>query len=57
MKKRGRCTDVELYNALLEQFPDLSFLAVNKTLMDLELDGLIHVYTLTKNQRGVELIS
>jgi Fe2+ or Zn2+ uptake regulation protein len=57
MKKRGNCTDVELYDDLQEQFPDLSFLAVNKTLMDLELNGLIHVYSLTKNQRGVELIS
>ncbi|UCH37493.1 MAG: hypothetical protein JSV76_07445 [Candidatus Bathyarchaeota archaeon] len=55
-KKQGNGTDVELYNALRAQFPDLSFLTVNKTLMDLELEGLIHVFTLTKNQWGVELL-
>jgi hypothetical protein len=55
MWKRGSSTDVELYDALRDEYPDLSFLAMNKMLMSLELDGFIHVYSMTKNQRGVEL--
>ncbi|UCH38210.1 MAG: hypothetical protein JSV76_03385 [Candidatus Bathyarchaeota archaeon] len=57
IRKQGSCTDVDLYDSLREQYPDLSFSEVNRTLMDLELNGLIHVYTLTKNQRGVTLIT
>ena len=55
-KKQGNSTDVELYNELKKHYDDLDFLTFNKTLMKLEIEGLIHVFYLTKNKRGVELI-
>ena len=55
-KKQGSITDTELYKALKENYNDLSFVTFNKELMKLEIEGLIHVYNLTKNKRGVELI-
>ena len=54
-KKQRAVTDLDLYKALKEEYDDLSFIAFNKTLMKLEIKGLIHVYNLTKNKRGIEL--
>ena len=56
-KKQGNLTDVELYKQLKEYYDDLSFITFNKTLMELELRGIIHVFNLTKNKRGVELVN
>jgi len=55
-KKQGSITDVELYDILRQRHNDLSFLAFNKTLMKLEIQGFVHVYNLTKNKRGVEFL-
>lgn len=55
-KKQGSVTDAELYKALKEGYDDLSFTFFNRTLMKLEVEGMVHVYNLTKNKRGVELI-
>ena len=55
-KKRGATIDVELYNALKKKNKDLSFRRFNKTLMKLEIEGIIHVASLTKNKRHIELI-
>ncbi len=48
--------DSELYDALREDYEDLGFIAFNKALISLEINGKIHVYNVTKNKRGVELI-
>jgi Fe2+ or Zn2+ uptake regulation protein len=53
-KKQGSITDSELYDMLKQRHSDLSFLALNKMLMKLEIQGVVHVYNLTKNKRGVE---
>lgn len=55
-KRRGASIDTELYRALKKSDSDLSFRAFNKTLMKLEIDGVIHVSSLTKNKRHVELL-
>lgn len=55
-KKQGSLTDVDLYDTLCEEYKHLSFITFNQVLLRLEINGLIHVYNLTKNQRGVELI-
>ena len=55
-KRRGASIDTELYKALKKDDSDLSFRAFNKTLMKLEIDGVIHVSSLTKNKRHVELL-
>jgi Fe2+ or Zn2+ uptake regulation protein len=54
-KKRGATIDVELYNTLKKKNNDLSFRLFNKTLMKLEIEGIIHVASLTKNKRHIEL--
>ena len=54
-KGGGEVTDTELYQALRKSYGDLSFRELNKTLMRLEIDGIIHVFRLTKNMRRVEL--
>ena len=55
-KKRGASIDTELYKALKDNDSDLSFREFNKTLMKLEIDGVIRVSSLTKNKRHVELV-
>ena len=55
LKKGGALTDTELYQALQKSYGDLSFRELNKTLMCLEIEGMIHVFRLTKNMRRVEL--
>lgn len=55
-RKQGSMLDSELYDALREQYEDLGFIAFNKVLMKLEMNGKIHVYNVTKNKRGVELV-
>ena len=55
LTKRGALTDTELYQALRKSYGDLSLRELNKTLFRLEIDGIIHVFRLTKNKRSVEI--
>ena len=55
-KKQGVLTDEELYKALTASHDGIGFRAFNKTLMKLEVDGIIRVFDLTKNKRRVELV-
>jgi Fe2+ or Zn2+ uptake regulation protein len=55
LKKGGALTETELYQALRKSYGDLSFRELNKTLMSLEIEGMIYVFRLTKNIRRVEL--
>ena len=55
-EKRGAIIDTELFKALKKNDEDLSFRALNKTLMKLEIEGLIQVSRLTKNKKHVELV-
>jgi len=54
-KKGGALTDIELYSALEKEYGKLSYRELNKTLMSLEIKGIIHVSHLTKNKNRVEL--
>lgn len=54
-KKGGALTDAELYKALEKSYGELSQRELNKTLMRLEVHGIIHVSHLTKNKKRVEL--
>ena len=54
-KKQGVSTDVELYDVLKKTYDDLSYRALNRALMKLEVEGMIHVSSLTKTKRRVEL--
>jgi DNA-binding HxlR family transcriptional regulator len=55
LKKRGSSTDTDLLSSLKKSYGELSLRELNKTLMRLEIDGIIHVSTLTKNKKRVEL--
>jgi DNA-binding HxlR family transcriptional regulator len=55
LKKRGSSTDTDLLSSLKKSYGELSLRELNKTLMRLEVDGIIHVSTLTKNKKHVEL--
>ena len=56
LEKRGPLTDVELYDLLKEDYESIGFGNLNKTLMEMEIEGKIHVSTLTRGKRRVELI-
>ena len=56
-KKQRTLTDIELYDEMKKDYTDLGLITLNKMLMKLEIVGIIHVFNVTKNKRGVELIS
>jgi len=55
LKNRGSSTDTEVLRALKKSYGELSLRELSKTLMRLEVNGIIHVSTLTKNKKRVEL--
>ena len=56
LERKGPLTDVELYDLLKESYEGIGFGDLNKNLMRMEIEGKIHVSTLTKGKRRVELI-
>jgi Fe2+ or Zn2+ uptake regulation protein len=48
-------TDAELFDVLRETHEDLGFGALNRTLMKMEVQGMVYVSSLTKGKRRVEL--
>jgi len=54
---QGSLTDTKLFRLLKKSNSGLNERVFNKVLMRLELEGLIHVYTLTKTRRRIELVS
>jgi len=55
LEKKGPLTDTELFDLLKEQYEDIGFGDLNKTLMDMEIKGKIYVSTLARGKRRVEL--
>lgn len=55
LEKRGPLTDMELFDALKENYEDIGFGDVNQTLMEMEIRGKIYVSTLARGKRRVEL--
>jgi hypothetical protein len=53
----GTITDTDLMNALAKEGITLGDSDFNKTLMDLEIYGLIRVTWLTKDKRRIELLA
>ena len=52
----GTTTDTDLMNALQKDGITLADSDFNKTLMDLEIYGLVRVSWLTKDKRRIELV-
>lgn len=57
LQKKGPMTDIELLSEMKESYGDLSFRELNKTLLKLEVEGVIRVSRLMKGKRRVELAS
>jgi len=55
-KNQGALTDTELYKALKDLYEDINYEALNKSLMKLEIEGIIQVTSLTKAKKRIELI-
>lgn len=56
LEHKGPMTDTELFNSIKEDYEDVGFRTFNRTLMKLEIEGKIHVSSLTRGKRRVELI-
>lgn len=56
LESKGPMTDMELFNILKENREDIGFRTLNQTLMKMEIEGKIHVSSLTRGKRRVELI-
>jgi hypothetical protein len=57
ISQAGTMTDTDLMNALQKEGLTLADSDFNKTLMDLEIYGLVRVSWLTKDKRRVELVA
>ena len=55
LERKGPLTDIELYDLLKENYEDIGFGSLNKTLMKMEIAGKVYVSTLTRGKRRVEL--
>lgn len=57
ISQAGTMTDADLMNALQKEGLTLADSDFNKTLMDLEIYGLVRVSWLTKDKRRIELVT
>jgi len=55
LQRKGPTTDAELYDLIKEIQGDIGFNLLNKELMRLEIEGVIHVSALARGKRRVEL--
>lgn len=56
IKQAGNMTDSDLTNALIKEGVSLNEPNLNKTLLDLEIYGLIRVSWITKDKRRIETV-
>jgi hypothetical protein len=57
LEKKGAMTDVELFDALTEEFESLGFKDLNESLMRLEIGGKIRTTSMARGKRRVELVT
>ena len=57
IKEVGNLSDTELLNNLEKDGVQLTVSDLNKTLLDLEIFGLVRVSWLTKDKRRIELVT
>jgi hypothetical protein len=57
VRQAGNMTDAELLNALSKEGITIAESEFNKTLLDLEIYGLVRVSWVTKDKRRVELVA
>ena len=57
IRQAGTMTDSDLMNALMKEGITLAESEFNKTLLDLEIYGLVRVSWVTKEKRRIELVA
>ena len=57
IKQAGNMTDSDLTNALIKEGVSLNEPNLNKTLLDLEIYGLIRVSWITRDKRRIEAVA
>lgn len=57
VRQAGNMTDSELLNALSKEGITIAESEFNKTLLDLEIYGLVRVSWVTKDKRRIELVA
>lgn len=57
VRQAGNMTDSELLNALSKEGITIAESEFNKTLLDLEIYGLVRVSWMTKDKRRIELVA
>jgi hypothetical protein len=57
IRQAGNMTDSDLMNALTKEGITLAESEFNKTLLDLEIYGLVRVSWVTKEKRRIELVA
>ena len=55
LERKGPMTDVDLYDLVKGSHEGVGFSELNKTLMRMEIEGIIYVSAQTKAKRRVEL--
>ncbi len=55
-RRQGLIIDKDLYASLQKMFDNVSLKDVNRALMQLEIEGVIHVSQISKNRRSIELM-
>jgi len=55
LERKGPLNDAELFDLVKQDYEEIGFADLNKALLKLEVEGRIHVSTLTKGKRRVEL--
>jgi len=55
LKRKGTMTDVDLFDLVKGTHEGVGFSELNKTLMRMEIQGIIYVSARTKGKRRVEL--
>jgi hypothetical protein len=56
LERKGPMTDMELFDLLKGTHEGVGFSELNKTLMRMEIEGIIYVAVRTKGKRRVELV-
>lgn len=56
LERKGPTTDMDLYDLVKETHEGVGFSELNKTLMRMEIEGIIYVSARTKGKRRVELV-
>ena len=57
IKEEGNLSDIELLSNLEKEGVQITVADLNKTLLDLEIFGLVRVSWLTKDKRRIELVT